>query len=117
MPSTDANDNCQPASNNCVGLISKSIIAANDNVLYELAVRLKKNDAQKTKHITAALSVGALGGTINRKTAKTIIQTIALARLANPAVRHSSHTVPIKMPRCIPERLIKCSSPVLRNAL
>ncbi len=38
-PSTDANDNCQPASNNCVGLMSKRIIAANDNVLIELERR------------------------------------------------------------------------------
>ena len=45
-PSTDANDNCQPASNNCVGLISKRIIAANDNVLIELERRRKKNDTQ-----------------------------------------------------------------------
>jgi hypothetical protein len=45
-PSTDANDNCHPASNNCVGLMSKRIIAANDNVLIELERRRKKNDTQ-----------------------------------------------------------------------
>src|SRR4030042_5829199 len=63
IPSTAANDSCQPASNNCVGLISKRIIAANDKVLTELECRRKKIDAQNTQHIIAALKVGARGGT------------------------------------------------------
>lgn len=45
--------------------MSNRIIAANDNVLTGLCLRRKKNDAQKTKVIIAALTVGALGGTIN----------------------------------------------------
>jgi len=117
IPSTDANDNCQPASNNCVGLISKRIIAANESVLRGLDLRRKKNDTQKTKHIMAALSVGGLGGTISRKRHIAIMQTIARARFINPAVLHNHQIIPIRIPRCIPERLMKCSSPVLRNAL
>ena len=117
IPSTDANDNCQPASNKDVGLISKRIIAANESVLRGLDLRRKKNDTQKTKHIMAALSVGGLGGTISRKRHIAIMQTIARARFINPAVLHNHQIIPIKIPRCIPERLMKCSSPVLRNAL
>ncbi len=115
-PSTDANDNCQPASNNCVGLMSKRIIAAKDNVLMGLGRRRKKNDTQKTQHIIAALNVGALGGTINKKITITIIQTTARAGFINPVVLHSHQIIPIKIPRCNPERLIKCSRPVLRKA-
>ena len=116
-PSTDANDNCQPASNNCVGLISKRIIAANDNVLRELKRRRKRNDKQKIQPIIAALTVGALGGTINKKTAIAIIQMNARAGFIKPAVLHIHQIIPIKIPRCIPDKLIKCSRPVLRNAL
>ncbi len=117
IPSTEVNDNCQPASNKFVGLISKRIIAASESVLMELGRRRKKKDAQKTKPIMAALKVGALGGTISKKTLIAMIQTIARAGFINPAVLQSHHTIPIKMPRCIPDRLIKCSRPVLRNAL
>ena len=39
IPSTVPKESCQPASNNCVGLISKRIIAANDNVLMGLEYR------------------------------------------------------------------------------
>ena len=117
IPRTDANDSCHPASNNPVGLMSKRTIAANESVLRELDFRRKKNDTQKTKHIIAARSVGALGGTISKKTATAIMQTPARARLLNPAVLQSHQIIPIRMPRCIPERLIKCSRPVLRNAL
>jgi len=116
-PSTDANDNCQPASNKFVGLMSKRIIAANDNVLRELKRRRNKNDAQKAKPIIAALTVGALGGTINKKIPIAIIQTVARARFIKPAVLHNHQIIPTKIPRCIPERLIKCSRPVLRKAL
>ena len=116
-PSTDANDNCQPASTKDVGLISRRIIAANDNVLRGFERRRKKNDRQKTQHIMAALIVGALGGTISKKIPITIIQIVARARFIRPASLHNHQTTPIKMPRCIPERLIKCSRPVLRKAL
>ena len=116
IPSTDANDSCQPASNNCVGLMSKRTIAANDSVLRGLDHRRKKNDTQKTQHIIAALSVGALGGTISKKTPIAIIQTTARARFIKPAVLHSHQIIPARIPRCIPDRLIKCSSPVLRKA-
>ena len=116
-PSTDVNDNCQPASNKFVGLMSNRIIAANDSVLMGLERRRNKNDAQKTQPIIAALTVGALGGTINRKTTITIIQTVARARFIKPAVLHNHQIIPIKIPRCSPERLIKCSRPVLRKAI
>ena len=116
IPNTDANDNCQPASNKFVGLMSNRIIAASESVLMELERRRKKNDAQKTKPIIAALTVGALGGTIKRKTTIAIIQIAARARFINPAVLHSHQIIPTKIPRCIPERLIKCKRPVLRNA-
>ena len=116
-PSTDANDNCQPASNKFVGLMSKRIIAANDNVLTGLCLRRNKNDAQKTQPIIAALTVGALGGTINTKIHIAIIHITARARFISPAVLHSHQIIPIKIPRCSPERLIKCSRPVLRKAI
>ena len=106
-PKTDANDNCQPASNKFVGLMSSRIIAASESVLMELGRRRKKKDAQKTKPITAALNVGALGGTISKKMLIAMIQIIARAGFINPAVLQSHHTIPIKIPRCIPERLIK----------
>jgi len=96
--------------------MSNKMIAANDNVLTGLCLRRKKNDAQKTQPIIAALTVGALGGTINKKTAIAIIQIVARARFINPAVLHNHQIIPIKIPRCSPERLIKCSRPVLRNA-
>ena len=116
-PRTDANDNCQPTSNKCVGLINRRIIAAKDNVLSGSERRLKKNDKQKTKHIIAALMVGARGGTINKKITIAIIQIIARLRFINPAILHNHQIIPAKIPRCSPERLIKCNRPVLRNAL
>ena len=117
IPSTEAKDNCQPASNRPVGLISRRIIAANDNVLSEFCLRRKKHDRQKTPTMIAALIVGGLGGTISRQTAVAIKHTAARLGFINPAVLHSHQIIPIKMPRCIPDRLIKCSRPVLRNAL
>ena len=117
IPSTDANDNCQPASNNCVGLISKRTIAANDNVLMGLECRRKKNDTQKIQTIMAARNTGALGGTINKNMPIATIQMTARAGFIKPAVLHNHQMIPIKIPRCIPDRLIKCSRPVLRNAL
>ncbi len=116
IPSTVANDSCQPASNNPVGLISRRIIAAKDSEFKGLECRRKKNDIQNTQHIIAALNVGALGGTINKNTPITIIQMTARARFIKPAVLHSNHIIPTRIPRCIPERLIKCSRPVLRKA-
>ena len=113
IPRTEANDNCQPASNKPVGLMSSSIIAANDSVLRRLGDRRKKNDMQKTKHIIAALSIGALGGTIIKKIPITIIQIIARPRFIKPATLHNHQIMPAKMPRCSPERLIKCNKPVL----
>ena len=115
-PNTEVNDNCQPASNNCVGLISNRIIAANDNELTGLEYLRKKTDAQNTQHIITALKVGALGGTTSRKTATAIAQMTALAGFRNPIVLDNHHIIPNKIPRCIPERLIKCSRPVLRKA-
>ena len=97
--------------------MSKRIIAANDNVLMGLGGRRKKKDTQKTQPIIAALNVGALGGTINKKIPIAIIQIAARARFIKPAVLHNHQIIPIKMPRCSPERLIKCSKPVLRKAL
>ena len=67
---------------------------------------------QKTQHIIAALSVGGLGGTINRKMATAIIQMIARVGFIRPAVLHIHQIMPMKIARCIPERLIKCSRPV-----
>ncbi len=113
IPSTDANDSCQPASKTWVGLISSRIIAANDKVLRGFVFRRKKKDAQKTQHIIAALNVGALGGTISKKIHIAIIQIIALVGFIKPIVLHSHQIIPAKIPRCIPERLIKCSNPVL----
>ncbi|GAI26058.1 unnamed protein product, partial [marine sediment metagenome] len=57
----------------------------------------------------AALIVGALGGTINKKTARAIMQTVARVDFIRPAVLHSHQIIPIKIPKCNPERLIKCS--------
>ena len=116
IPSTAANDNCQPASNNCVGLINKRTIAANDNVLTGLGYRRKKTDAQNTQQIIAALKVGALGGTTIRKTATAMAQINARAGFMNPIVLHNHQIIPNIIPRCMPERLIKCSRPVLRKA-
>ena len=115
-PSTATNESCQPASNSWVGLMSKRIIAANESALTELCFRPKRREAQKTHPIMAALTVGALDGTMNKKTAIAIIQIIARPGLSRPAVLHSHQMIPIKIPRCRPERLMKCSRPVLWNA-
>jgi hypothetical protein len=72
-----------------VGLISKRIIAANDNVLTGLECLRKRNDVQKTQQIIAALSVGALGGTINKNKANAIKQMTARAGFIRPAVLDS----------------------------
>ena len=116
IASTHANDNCHPASNNCVGLISRRIIAANDNVLTGLACRRNRIEAQKTQHMTAALIVGALGGTISRKMPTAVAQMTARVGFIKPAVLEAHQIIPKRIPMCIPERLIKCSSPVLRKA-
>jgi hypothetical protein len=64
----------------------------------------------------AALIVGALGGTIIRKTPTAIAQIIALGRFIRPAVLAASQIMPNKIPRCMPDKLIRCSRPVLRKA-
>ena len=99
IPSTEANDSCQPASNRDVGLMSKRIIAANDNVLTGSDFRRNKNDTQKTKEITAALSIGGRGETTSKKTIVAIMQTTDLAGLDNPIVLQTHHKIPIKIPR------------------
>ena len=117
IASTDAKDSWKPTSYSWVGLISSNIIAASESVLSGLALRRKISDRQKNQQIIAALSVGALGGTINRNRATEIAQTIALEVFSNPATLQSHQMIAARMPRCIPDRLIKCSRPVLLNAL
>ena len=68
-----------------------------DNVLRELKRLRNKKDRQKTKPITAALIVGALGGIINRKTAIAIMQIIDRLRFIRPVVLHSHQIIPIKI--------------------
>lgn len=117
IPRTVEKDNCQPASNKAVGLMSRRIIAANESVFRRFECRRKKTDTQKTKHIIAARCIGALGGTVSKKIPIEIIQIVARAGFIKPAAWHNRQIIQTKMPTCSPERLIKCSRPVLRNAL
>ncbi len=117
IPSTVANDSCHPASNNCVGLVSSSIIAASASVLKGLVCRRKRMDMQNTEQMTAALMIGALGGTMSRKMLIVIRQATARTGLFRPAILQIHHTIPARIPMCIPERLIKCNRPVWRKAL
>ena len=116
MPSTAANDNCQETSKSSVGFIIKRIIAASASELKGLLCRRKKNDKQKTRHIIAARNAGGFDGTTSTNIAAAIIQTTARARFIKPAVLHSHHIIPTRMPKFIPDRHTKCNSPVLRNA-
>ena len=66
--------------------------------------------------IIAALIVGALGGTISMKTPTAIAQMTARPGFIKPAVLAAHQIIPNRIPMCIPDRLTKCSSPVLRKA-
>ena len=118
IPKTEAKDNCQPASNNCVGrMMSSRMIAARDSVLIGLACRRSKIDVQNTQQIIAARTVGALGGTISRKTPTAMAQIAARTGFIKPMVLQNHQMIPTRIPRCIPDRLIRCSKPVRRKAL
>ena len=86
-------------------------------LIKNICARFADNETQNTKDMIAALIVGALGGMISKNTASAIMQITARAHFIRPAVLQSNHIIPIKIPKCNPERLIKCSKPVLRNAL
>ena len=96
--------------------MSNKIIADRESVFMELGWRLTKNETQNIKVIIEARSVGALAGTINKNKMTVDMQTAARAVFLKPAILQIHHIIPIRIPKCNPERLMKCRSPVLRKA-
>ena len=92
-------------------------MADSDSEFKEFVVLFMRNDRQNIQHIIAARMVGSLGGMARMNRDVIIIHIKARAGLVRPMVLQSHHIIANKMPKCIPDRLIKCSRPVFLNAM
>ena len=117
MLRTAANESCQPGEKMKVGLISSITMAASESVFTGEGVFLKRNDVDIKMHIKAALRVGALGGTARINKIVNNMQMRALWGFRRPKVLQTNQTSEMIIPKCKPERLIKCRRPVFSKAL